>query len=242
MPDILAFIKANNFDILCFQELSGGVYTLDHQENLAQFNQALPQYYGELVKTSNMPGDINSYVGNAIFIKNELQIVKRDDVWMNDFIEQEIITDDPRNSELGLAVIALTLKLEPESTQTLTIATGHFMWEKFPGDTETKINRARIAYDYLASLDHPFILTGDFNVEAHTKTSSQFGQIARNLSVEAKLLNTLNPNRSRHKHLFPPGIMCDYIFPSPGINILEFKVIDKPELSDHFGLYLEFEF
>jgi len=240
LPEIINYIRANDFDILCLQEVTGGEYTLDGKDKYKQLEEALPEYAGELVRTSNKPGDQQTYMGNAIFLRNGLEQLSKDVVWMHEYAVQEIRVDDPHNSELGNAVLALTLNSGSEGDLTFTVATGHFMWEKTPGDTEVKIARAKKVSDYLAALKDPFILTGDFNVGPLTRTSSQFGKIASNLSVEAGLTNTLNPGRSRHKHLFPPGIMCDYIFTSPKVKVHEFKLIDTPELSDHFGLSLEF--
>jgi endonuclease/exonuclease/phosphatase family metal-dependent hydrolase len=141
------------------------------------------------------------------------------------------------NMHCGYKVLALKFKYEE---QVFNILTGHFTWENKPDDNAYKIERAAKVLKYLQKLNHPFILTGDFNVRANTRTVKQFEQVAVNLTEKYKIGNTLNPNLSRHKHIFPKGVDCDHILISQGIKVKTYELIDEPDLSDHYALIMEF--
>ncbi len=61
--------------------------------------------------------------------------------------------------------------------------------------------------------------------------------LARNLTTENRITNTLNPRTHQIKHLLSAGleIAVDYIFISKEIQVKEFAVIEE-DLSDHLGL------
>ncbi len=94
--------------------------------------------------------------------------------------------------------------------------------------------------DYLKQVQPPFILTGDFNVRPDTQLIKNFDTLARNLTSEHKITNTLNAQTHRAVEIFPPGIAVDYIYITDDIKVNKFEVIAET-LSDHLGLQAELE-
>lgn len=191
---------------------------------------------GELVITNSYVGEPESGTGNATLFKKHLKLVDKQVIWMKGFFEIEPdFTDIP-----VLSRAAIITQFAIKSKQITTI-NAHLTWGPTAEDAPYKIEQAEILYEALKKIPEPFIFTGDFNVTPDTQTASMFNSLARNLTTENQLTNTLNPNMHPAKHLFPPGLAVDYIFVSENINVASFKLIDDMDLSDHLGLLLEFE-
>jgi endonuclease/exonuclease/phosphatase family metal-dependent hydrolase len=249
LNEIAEYIKEHDYDIICMQEMTSDLrFQMSHKTHLnpditefpsldcfEELSRRLERWTGILSKTFTDPNGKN-YFGNAIFFKKELQHLSTNQIPMTEERIVEIDNFDPPSYPMR----AFTVELEtPEGT--LQIVNGHFTWGPTPYDTHTTVYRAQIVRDYLLKIKKPFILTGDFNVDSRSVTCMQFETISRNIVRDLKISNTLNPGRHKAPHLFPEGIACDQIFVSPEIDVFGFKVIKK-DLSDHYGLEIEFEF
>jgi endonuclease/exonuclease/phosphatase family metal-dependent hydrolase len=232
---IMDFIQENDFDVIHFQEVTGGehspVHTLDCFDILCD---NLTAYHGFLSKSHHCPCDPNSYFGNATFIKRDIEIIDQNIIWMNDF--REVPCGDLDFTYHPYSVVSSTLVF---NNKKLTLLNGHYTWSSNPGDNELKISRARKVCDYMESLDHKeIIVTGDFNASSETLTVKQFEKFGINLVKQNNITNTLNPRLHKKQFLFPKGVQCDFVFVPFSSKVIEFKMVED-DLSDHFGIYCE---
>ncbi|MDO8609704.1 MAG: hypothetical protein Q7R95_04095 [bacterium] len=256
LDNIVDLVKKENFDILQFQEVTGGkksnggINLYPEKMNLPSGNinnktlgaflfediKKIFHLNGDLVITNRIKSDPSSYEGNATFYNNDIQCTEKNIIWLQDF--KEIDEDYTEWETIGRA--ALSLKLMYKGKQFYVINT-HNAWGPNSLDEDYKIEQAQKLVQYIQTLKLPYIVTGDFNVIPQTKTISIMNSIGRNLISENNIYNTLNSNVHPAKRLFPPGIAVDYIFVEQNIKVIDFRVISNIDLSDHFGFILEFE-
>jgi endonuclease/exonuclease/phosphatase family metal-dependent hydrolase len=236
-PEVIKYVKRVDPDIICFQELAGGDYHRQGGDYFTELVEDLPLYSGFLSKQNEPVGHPGTYMGIGIFIKKEIKTYSKKEIIMTPNSGRMITSDDPMNMHCGNTALDVVIKVNGKR---LSIVTGHFTWENSPYDNSYKIERAGKVLKHLKRLKHDFILTGDFNVKAETKTVSQFSEIGTILTSKMGITNTLNPNLSRHQHLFPKGVDCDHIITSKGVEVSLFELIKEPDLSDHYGLLMEF--
>jgi endonuclease/exonuclease/phosphatase family metal-dependent hydrolase len=250
LEKIANYVKSNSYDLFCIQELTGGdrfqvknfykkTYDLEQypsEDCFIEFEKRFSDLKGELVKSfATDHGD--SYLGNGIFYNpDRFKLLGKDEIRMGKY--KQLSPDDHDFEKYVYSALALHLK--SKSGMEFSVITGHFQWSPRPYDTDKTIARARVVYEYLKKINKPFILTGDFNVNPHSITCAQFEDISKNLVKALGIKNTLNPNLHRVPDLFPGGIAADQVFISPRILPVGFKVV-REDLSDHYGLELEFE-
>lgn len=232
--NIISFVKANDFDILCLQEVKGGNLSFTNINTLQKLKQDLGME-AEFVFSTNLAGDKNSYDGNAIFYKNDLRVLNRQNAQLYPF--SEIRPDETDFSFYPRTAISLNFNI---NGNTLTVINTQLAWNKVPKKTPIQTAVGQNLLKFVEKCKNDFILTGDFNLESDSGVVSQFGKIARNLTQENGLTNTLNPRTHRVKEIFPRGLAVDFIFTTSGIKVIVFDLVDSPDLSDHFGLSLTF--
>lgn len=239
LDTIIDYIQDHQFDILQFQEVSGGEFNqYGHKDLFTQIKDRL-DYNGVLTRAMTKPQNAASYEGNATFFKNSFTFKHQNVVWLQPFAEMEKLAEQideikklPRN--------ALHLQLS-KGGQIINLINAHLTWGPTPQDEPYKVEQGEILYKYLQTVPHSFILTGDFNVTPNSHIVQSINQLARNLTVENNLTNTLNPRTHRAPQLFPPGLAVDYVYVTKDITVKNFSLIDKKNLSDHFGLSITFE-
>lgn len=239
------FLAKENFDILCFQEVSGGLASYQKLKNGGYLHGATETFerlkekfslLGEIATMYKIKGDPSSYLGNAILYKKTLESTNKKIIWLKKYEELELSNDDWANSPR--AVLSLDFR---HKDRKFSVVTSHLAWGPTAYDKPYKAKQADILLNYLKTLKNPFILTGDFNLIPQTQIVKSFSSLARNLIVDYGITNTLNPRTHRTKLLFPEGRNVDYVFVSSGINVKDFKLVDVPDLSDHLGLALTFQ-
>lgn len=253
LPQIIDYVKKNDFDILHFQEVSAGEMTgaannyrnPEHNEH-GYANKIAGQNCFEEIKESGFNGyeirtmwyedDPDSYQGIATFYKPEFKLLSSQEVCLKDF--KAVPRTHNKWEDVGRA--AIIADFEKDGTRFKTVNT-HMAWGEHPRDEQYKIDQAKKLYDELVKVEIPFVLSGDFNVIAETKTASMFDMLATNLTKQKNITNTLNPRTHSVKELFPKGLAVDFIFTSPEITVKDFQLVDTPDLSDHFGLKVEVE-
>lgn len=232
--NIVSFVRTSDFDILCFQELKAGTLGFTRTNILEQLKKDL-KMEAEFAFTTNLVGDKSSYDGNAIFYKNGLKTRNRQIVQLYPFLEvlpnQTIFNSYPRN--------ALSLDFLIDNT-TFSVINTQLAWNIKPEETRAQLAVGQKLFEFVKNFKNDYVLAGDFNLESDSHTVSQFGKVGRNLTQENGLTNTLNPRTHRAKEIFPKGLAVDFIFTTSNIRVEEFKLVDTPDLSDHFGLSLIF--
>lgn len=234
--NIIDYANKNNFDILTFQEVTGGILNKNNSDSFNFIKEKLG-YEGVLNICEKAKEDKSSYFGNAIFYKKEVVAEDTKTIWLKKYEEFENywkrrIEDDPRS--------ALSIKFKNVKSD-FYIITAHLAWGPTPYDKDYKLKQAKKLYEYLKKLGSPFILTGDFNLTSDSQVVKWMESLGRNLIVENNITNTLNGKIHKYKNLFPPGLAVDYIFVSKGIKVNNFYIEDKVDLSDHLALILDFE-
>lgn len=109
---------------------------------------------------------------------------------------------------------------------------GHHVRQHKNGDEET-MRQCKIIADYIAELDGPIILTGDFNLAPHSESLEQINRLLNNLSAEHRLPTTRTPLTNKTE-------VCDYIFVSKEVKVNDFRASDEI-ISDHKALILDFD-
>lgn len=232
---IIDFVKDNDFDILHFQEVTGSNITYGNEDCFEKIKKAL-DYGGEIALTMNLTGDKKSYFANATFFKKNFSVQKKEIIWLKKYKEivdynSRRVQDDPR--------CALVLEFKIKNRPVKFINT-HLAWGPTPADKKFKLIQGKRLACYVNSLNQPFVLSGDFNVVPSSKIVSWLSKRALNLTVKNKIDNTLNLRVHSIKNIIPSGLAVDYIFMEKSLKVNRFRLVDKPDLSDHFGLAAEF--
>ncbi len=259
LPEIVEFVKENNFDILHFQEVSGGTFSQggsyfvpkkylkelsgDRLEpepkienvglNCFEVIKKELLLNGILSKNAVIKESKNSYFGNATFYSKNLDVLEKKIFT----IEKTVNLNSPAQlnpKTIGRSAVALKFKF---SNNSIWFVNTHLLWGPNSLDDSARIKDGEKFIDFLNSLDEPFVLSGDFNLDKSSIVVKKISTMATNLSTD--ITNTLNPNIHAAKYLFPKGLAVDYIFTSPQIKIDNFQIVDKPNLSDHYGLSIE---
>jgi len=210
-------------DIFCLQEVS-----LDLHDKLlkilSEYNGYLGEYYTSFDERL------------AIFVRKKIRV---EDI-------KEITLCKNEETELRGKAYVVGSKLQyltfAEGRKNFIIANVHGLWVKKlkktdsgKSDTAERIAQSQRINNILDKFPGSKILCGDFNLLPSTDSISMLEKNGmRNLIKEYRITST----RSR---FFPANDarFADYVFTSPQINILDFKVL-KNEVSDHLPLFLEF--
>lgn len=255
---IIDYVTGHNFDLLHFQEVSGGKFTrgtyhqsvdvTPHDNELKRFThyphmdcfkvlKKNLQLNGILLPTWRLLHDNSSYIGIATFFKPEFRITDQETIWLKEYREAESMEMlDWKQSPRA----ALSLQFD-FNDQDIRFINTHLAWGPTPEDTDYKLIQGRKLFNHIESFGEPFVLSGDFNVPRTSQTVKWLQKRGRNLIREKMVKNTLNPRTHRITSLFPKGLAVDYVFTDPKLNVVDFKLIDEADLSDHFGLSLELE-
>lgn len=237
VKNINEYVQKNDFDILNFQEVTGGELSFDNIDSFEFLKKSLPNFQGELGKSWNIFEKPESYFGNAIFFKKDFKLNKKRFIRLNKNYDiknpkNRIIENDPKT------LLSLSLDINGNNIE---IINTHLAWGKTPKDEPYKLEQGKILYNYLKNIKSPFVLSGDFNLEKDSQVIKWMETFGRNLVSENNIQNTLNPRTHHAQELFPKGLAVDYIFTHPSIKVNQFELIDKIDLSDHLGLLVDFE-
>ncbi len=117
-----------------------------------------------------------------------------------------------------------------------TVMNFHGLWNgQGKGDGEDRLKQSRRIIEFLKTLDHPYVLLGDFNLLPDTQSLQMLEEFGlRNLIREYGITST------RTSHYTKPEKFADYVLVSDGIDVKDFRVLPD-EVSDHAPLLVEFE-
>lgn len=250
LPKIIDYIKTQDFDILHLQEVSGGAFSKGGVWSGARQSQTVANpetvgidcfatikqelgYQGVLNTTIAKRNDHASYFANATFFKPELKLIETKELFLKPYEE---IGDTPLSpADAPRAALITTFQI---GAKDMCFINCHLAWGPNSNDEPYKLSQARILYEYLQSLKTPFVLSGDFNVDARSKIVMWFSTLAKNLNTQYGITNTLNPRIHAAKKLFPVGLGIDFVFVTKDVEVTDFHLVDTPDLSDHLGLSL----
>lgn len=231
MPELLTHLEQEQYDIISMQEVSGGTVSFNKQNTFQQICDI--GYDGQLVVTWRRPDDKESFFGQAIFFKSSFTLLDSKEIWLKPYME---IADDKSFDFTTYPKAVLSVTLEKEGKQ-FDVLSAHLAWSKRAIDTEEKMRQAKIFFEYMKTVNKPYLLTGDFNLAPDTETVSWFDKLATNQGKRFGVTNTINPRTHKAAHeLFPKGLVVDYVYTTPQITVDDFKVLENIDLSDHLGL------
>ena len=235
LTSVISFIKEKSFDVVHLQEVSGGEFAYEAQDCFSLLKKETG-YEGALSVDMNLK-DPASYHGNATLFSSRKE---KPITHIVSFLppKQYLSKQEVVNKEIPRSAVVTSIRV---NSKIITTINTHLVWGQTPEDTEGKLEVGKKLVQLMKTVPDSCILTGDFNVTPSSQIISWLKPFGSNLTVEYGLTNTLNPHLHKASHLFPPGVLSDYIIVSNSLSVVSFQLIDSPDLSDHFGLAVTVE-
>jgi endonuclease/exonuclease/phosphatase family metal-dependent hydrolase len=238
---MLGFFRkyADATDIFCLQEIWAGWYR-EYEETPAggvPLRNDVVIAHGYQMISETLPGHTGyfhphfyEHYGLASFVRQGVEVVADGEVYVfkeKGFVPKDDLGKHARNLQF------LTLKL-PQGL--VTVINFHGLWNGLgKGDTDERLEQSRRLLDFTRTLEHPFVLIGDFNLTPGTESLAMIERDGlRNLITDYGITSTRTSFYKKDERY------ADYAFVSPGIKVNDFKVLPD-EVSDHAPLYLDFD-
>lgn len=171
------------------------------------------------------------FYGLAILVKKDFQIISEGDI----FVYKEKGYESPK--EYGNHARNIQYVTVGTKNDLLTIINFHGLWNgKGKTDTSDRILQSENIVGFINTLDHPFVLAGDFNLKPDTESVKIIeSQNLKNLISDFSITSTRTPLYDKEEKY------ADYVFTHKDIEVKDFKVL--PEVvSDHAPLELDFQY
>ena len=235
---LVAFIeeRASDTDIFCFQEVlkggSGKTARGEMKDCYERIGEMLANHvgyfagYGEGGYYSESLKGLDFEYGVACFVKKELEQSLIGSVALYDL---ETKWNDYNGGFAAGASLAV-------SVSGRAIINVHGLWQgSMKSDSEARFEQSRRILGLADKAGGEKIICGDFNLEPDTKSINMIEDLpTRNLIKEYGIKST------RSGHYKKELKFADYIFVSPELAVVDFKVLPD-EVSDHLPLCLEFK-
>ncbi len=166
------------------------------------------------------------FFGNAIFVRKNITIVHEQEIFVHkhkEYIDENNIQNHARNIQ------SVTLKL-PKAHLTIVNIHGIAGGEK--KDTPERLVQSLNVLQFLSTLDHPYLLCGDFNLAPETQSIAMFENAGM-----ANLIKQYGITSTRSQFYKKPQRYADYAFASPTLHVTSFSVLPD-EISDHLALQI----
>ncbi len=240
LNDVIDYVHKENFDVIHFQEVTGGQFSYGEADCYQRLQTSLNNYSGSVSRSLGLISDPQAYYANATFVKKNLPVAATEELWLGHFtkIDQIPGNNDPRWMEKPCTALCVQVNIAQKK---LWLINTHLPWSPRAVDTGDKTVLGNKIYDFVEKEKKPFVFTGDLNIRPGTKLINHLNTLGRNLIEENSIINTLN--LATHKsaaRIFPPGLAVDFIFVDRSLTVENFHVVDRPTLSDHLGLFLDF--
>lgn len=222
---LLRFLKKENADVLCLQEVSS--YSEDipfilQLENIAEKAGYPHVFFAPMFRYNGLGLKIDF----GIAILSKLPLEHRYSFFTRGAYEADYQEGDDYN----LRNVQHAIIDHNGSPIHLLNHHGHHVPEHKDGNDETSRQMQAIA-DYIADLSGPVIFCGDLNLAPHSPSLQPLNARLTNLAVTHKLQTTRPPITDRTE-------VCDYIFTSPSLPVKRFAALENI-VSDHQALLLQ---
>lgn len=238
---LIPFLKTHHFDIIMLQEVAGKDTingNIDSKRDCFKELQKIlaESFRGEIAISERFTSSPSSYLGQAIFYKRSFTLLEKT---VFPLYQRGVpFPSESKNFEDESRVLLhITLGTDNKRISFLNL---HGAWAKIATEHPHQKMQGEKLLSYLKNVHQPYILTGDFNLNPEQSTVQKISVLARNLTTENHVTNTLNPRTHRSQEVFPKGVAVDYIFVSKDITVKNFTVLEE-DLSDHLGLTAEIE-
>lgn len=235
---LIDFFKRNaDADVFCLQEIWSARY--DHLEGasmggtitfsddvMTEGKQEIAAILSEHAVFFH-PHHLENY-GLMMLVKKSLPVTNSGDVFVHKhrgYVPEGDLGNHARN-------IQFVTMNTPRGI--ITIINFHGLWNgKGKTDCAERLEQSDKIIEFLRTLDHPFVLCGDFNLLPDTESLKKFERFGlRNLIAERDITST------RTSFYTKPEKFADYAFVSQDIEVKEFNVLPD-EVSDHAPLFIE---
>lgn len=230
------FDKYRDVDIFCLQEIWAAPYEdLTYDSNGFSIDNNYSKFYIQEITdlltthTAYFRAQYFDYWGLMILIKKDIDIILEGDVFVHK--EKNYIPE-------GFGLFARNIQFATIATPNgnRSIINFHGLWNgKGKGDSEDRLLQSDRIIEFIQTLDHPYIVAGDFNLLPDTQSIKKFEDLGLN-----NLIKDYNITSTRTSFYTKPEKFADYVFTDKDIIIKDFRVLPD-EVSDHSALYLEFE-
>jgi endonuclease/exonuclease/phosphatase family metal-dependent hydrolase len=224
-PEITKLLEREQPDIVCLQEVVRASETGKIIHSVDEILADYPfqyEYYSPLVEFDFMHGKAQR--GNMIL--SQYPILEQKTFWTHGNFQPDFGYSVGYNAARGVA----HCKIEtPQGILDVVTTHGYHVREHKNGNDET-LKACQLIKEYVEALDHPVVLTGDFNLVSTSESMNILNASMRNLCIEHMLTTTRN-------HLTNKTEVCDYILTSRDISVQSFKALDDV-VSDHMALIL----
>jgi len=249
LKNLLRYInsKSREIDLFCFQEVAGGYrFKLQYQksdfnqgnyDNIDLFNEikeSLIQTHKGFLTKSYSDESGCSYVGNATFIRREIQLKEFDNLFMGEDAVIDILVEDHSKVRYNAQILKLS-----KNQREFTLVNTHML--KYVADKQLASKYFKLLKNTIDKVDNKIVLTGDFNIDkSHTLIKRNF-KILKFLNQVFDISNTLN----KEEHIIfknnskQAGLSVDQFFISKNIEELSL-IVDEVNVSDHYPLILNF--
>ncbi len=231
---IETFVKRENPDILCLQEVfNGDARQPTNYHSIERLKTLLPEYFSyyspELLEIAPMgQGD----TGNAIY--SRFPISEEKTVFLHEEYRKLLRPrreDDFSHYPKNLQSVVVTIEGKP-----LHVCNMHGIWGLDGADTKERLRMSKLILKEIKG-KKPLVLMGDFNIKPDTKTIE---------AIESKLVNVfkgLLTTSFNMEHKKNPGYataVVDMFFASDDVKILS-KSVPSDDVSDHRPLLVKIE-
>lgn len=237
---LLAFFEKyrDEADIFCLQEVwasdyadfqgvpAGGV-PLDNSgvvpESYQHIGSVLPGFHGYF-----HPHFLDHY-GLASFVKDGIAVAADGEVYVH-HEKGYVPQDDLGKHARSIQFLTLDVPGGP-----VTVVNFHGLWNgKGKSDCPERLEQSARILAFLRTLDHPFVLVGDFNLTPETESLRMLEDAGmRNLISEYGITSTRTSFYTKDQKF------ADYALVSEGVEVRDFRVLPD-EVSDHAALFLDF--
>lgn len=238
---LLSFFEKhkNEVDIFCLQEVwDGSLIDETGKENISMStNLSLGK------KLMNGKKDISEILSNyaayfrpqfrhyglSSFVRNDIKVIDEGEVFVHkekNYIPQDDIGYHARNMQY--------MKIDTKNGER-TVINFHGLWNgQGKSDSNDRLLQADNIVRFINNAQVPIIMCGDFNLLPTTESIKRI----ENTGL-TNLIRKHNVTSTRTSFYTKPEKFADYIFVSPDIDVVDFKVLPD-EVSDHSPLYIEF--
>lgn len=248
---LLSYLDQVNPDVLCLQEVvhtpattkdwltyRDGEHVLPQRANFFRdVALALPDHIAFFCPASQgVLWDGNSQIlsqwGLATFVKKSFPVIAQ----LQDFVHKTFSSDGYGKHPRSRNAHAVRM-FDYEKNRPVCVAHMHGLRD-LRGKMDTP-ERAAQARKFLAMAKHIvehddlLIVCGDFNVEPESETLKILAEAGL-----TDLVTTRTTRGTRNSYYKKPGRNADYMMINSQVNVLEFKVVFEPEVSDHCPLVL----
>lgn len=244
--EVVRLIEESNPSIVVLQEamrgLEDSVFEQYNSANVIKKNTDYPyHFFGPLWIASHHEkngGVISKNFGGLVeqgnYVLSRYEILSSSNVFYHQHYGEFTDTTNFRVEDHPRAFTETVIEVEGKKICLINV---HGIWNRDKLGDERCIHQMHSILEEVKRIDLPTIIVGDFNLLPESEAISIMNKYFKNLITEFHITST--------RPKFDDGLdqgeyVCDYIFVSDDISVVNFQVIDT-DISDHLPLLLDFE-